>query len=318
MRLLLVAPDTDLPKQSAEVAAIANLANVTVQQLQGQVRRQDVREKVGNANYDILWVAGHGDERSIMLSDGPMDYQLFANYVKLAQAKLVYLNTCSSLQPAQYIAAETGADVICTVVEVPDSSAYERAALFGLWLSRGKTYQEAFDLTRRGAGDEYRFIPGRRTMESGEQKHITESKAMSNPGNGQTDLKGRIEMLEKLVFGDPRFGLDGMATQFRNVTSQIAHFISIVSQLEPNIDKLRQENAALREEMMSLKATISGLHRERIELERKMEALSVALSEHNIAMAERRAWYVEYAAPLISLIVLLLMVYVAFYIMSPV
>ena len=72
MRILLIAPATDLPFAPAEVAAVANTPGHTVHQMQGEVNRRDLVAEATrqDVRYDVLWFATHGSRDGVLMSDG--------------------------------------------------------------------------------------------------------------------------------------------------------------------------------------------------------------------------------------------------------
>lgn len=291
MRILLIAPTTNLPLVPAEVSDIANLKNLQVKQKQGEVRRQDLVREISSSEYDILWLATHGDEKSFALSDSRVEYRSLVALLRPAHIKLVFLNTCSSLAAAQQFAEGAGVDVVATIAEVPDVEAYERGTLFALWLSRGQSFRSAFDLSKAGAGDVYRYVSG-----GGEpvpqQQH--------GPANG-VDYGRRLDKIEIVLFGDDRVGVKSIKT----ITT---HLADKVGSLEAIIERLTHENAMLRDQIAEGKQI---LQRERLHVEGKMKGLEEALAEHTEMLQSRGLWYIDYVAPTVSIGVLLFMIYLA-------
>ena len=63
LRVLVVAPTSDLPDTAAEIAAIHRCHETTI--LAGSVRDVDIAQAVIEQSYDVLWLIGHGDEQGV-------------------------------------------------------------------------------------------------------------------------------------------------------------------------------------------------------------------------------------------------------------
>jgi hypothetical protein len=157
MKVLLVAPRTNLLLADEEVQDITRTPGLIVSLLMGTVTRTELLRDIRTGQYDVLWLATHGSSEGIQLSDGML---AAADLVPLIRERfrLVVLNTCSSLQTAQLIQEEANVGVICTIADVPDVQAYAMGSLLAGHLAAGKTVAESFRLSKRGGNRLYLYL----------------------------------------------------------------------------------------------------------------------------------------------------------------
>lgn len=105
MKILIVAPDSDLNTQVDLIAAMGgNMATP----LHGVVPVREVLNEIASGNYDAVHFASHGDRNALLMSDGTIDEDQLENSIKRSsdngrQIKLVFLNACQSITTAIYI-----------------------------------------------------------------------------------------------------------------------------------------------------------------------------------------------------------------------
>lgn len=148
-RVLLVAPDVGLPKAADEARAISLALNCT--SLIGTVTRRDVLDALPAKQWDIIWFATHGSVDGIMLSDGTIGASDLAALVRNTPVSLVVLNTCESRLIGLDIHYELDVDVIATVAEVDDATAYQTGVLLARNLALGMSNRDAFERSRPGS-----------------------------------------------------------------------------------------------------------------------------------------------------------------------
>lgn len=129
MKILVVAPNTKLQNSSAETQEIINSTGAHA--LIGDVRLDDLFHQVSQSRYDYIHVISHGSQEGIEFSDKVVSPSAFAQIVALAKPKVIYLNTCYSVNTAIAI-KETLKDVsiVTTVSDVGDEEAYYSGAIF--------------------------------------------------------------------------------------------------------------------------------------------------------------------------------------------
>lgn len=159
--VLLVAPDVGLAGTSHEVQAIVN-TSLEVHLLQGRVDQRAVIEASGLKQWDVLWLAMHGDRDGVQLSDGSLSSSALTSLVRSGNIGVVFLNTCESVSVASAVQQETGADVICTVMAAPDVDAYRTGALFARHLAETGDARRAYELSKPGQNRLYLYLAGNR------------------------------------------------------------------------------------------------------------------------------------------------------------
>ena len=156
-RTLLVAPRTDLLLVDEEVQDVINSGLPIAQTLLGDVGHLELTREIRRGMYSLLWLATHGSADGIQLSDGLLAISELAQLVR-GRFQLVVLNTCSSLPAAQMLQNETEADVICTIVEVPDRAAYRTGSLFAQELASTGNPRAAYAKVRPGGNRLYLYL----------------------------------------------------------------------------------------------------------------------------------------------------------------
>ena len=160
MNVLLFAPRTDLLFVDAEVQAILR-SGLHVTPVIGKVEHDDVVREVQTGDHDTLWFATHSTPDGIMLSDGLLPASLLTPLVR-GRFDAVILNTCESIQTAIMLQNETGAEVIATVVKVPDREAYQTGALWANLLAETGDLEEAYNGSRPGGNRTYLRLAGKK------------------------------------------------------------------------------------------------------------------------------------------------------------
>lgn len=160
MKVLLIAPQTNLPMANAEVQDLLT-SGLHVDPMLGEVSQTDVIRKLRTAKSDVLWLATHGDETGVMLSDGILSSSALTALVR-GRFSLVYLNTCKSAAVAQMLQNETDATIVCTVQDAPDADAYRTGSLFAVALADSGDYRQAYDQSLPGGNRLYLFLAGKK------------------------------------------------------------------------------------------------------------------------------------------------------------
>lgn len=156
VRVLLVAPESDLEYAQAEVQDILR-SGLIVTPLLGKVRQQDLVREVERASYGTIWFVTHGSLAGIQLSDGIMPASAISAIVR-GRFKVVVLNTCESVGAAQMLQSETGADIICTIAEVDDQAAYRTGSLLAKALAQTGDIRMAYARSRPGYNTDYLYL----------------------------------------------------------------------------------------------------------------------------------------------------------------
>lgn len=155
--ILVIAPHIepiDLPQKTIEIASIQRYHDAVV--LSGTVRDSDIAAAIVEEEYEIIWVISHGSDEGITLSDGILTAQALIQYVRVNESRLCVLNTCQSEEIALQIAAESGADVICTIGDIGNADALRLGQLLAGELAFVSNYRDAFDIVAPSESD-YRY-----------------------------------------------------------------------------------------------------------------------------------------------------------------
>lgn len=160
MNVLLVVPKTDLNLADEESQDIIN-SGLPLKILKGNVTQQDLLRSITSGNFDTIWFVTHGNESGILLSDGILPTSYITALIR-GRFDTVILNTCSSYQTAQQIQNETYANVVATIISVPDAEAYNTGALLAYWLSQGKDITDAYQLSKPGGNRTYLLLSGKK------------------------------------------------------------------------------------------------------------------------------------------------------------
>lgn len=174
LRVLVVAPTSDLPDTAAEIAAIHRCHETTI--LAGSVRDVDIAQAVIEQSYDVLWLIGHGDEQGVECAGTRLSISSLVQYIRAGEVSLCVLNTCSSENIARQIAMGSDADVICTISDVENPDAIRLGMLLAEELAAEQSYYDAYEIVAPPGGP-YRYyqakdsdiIPTRRNGQLSEE-----------------------------------------------------------------------------------------------------------------------------------------------------
>ena len=154
----------DLAEIPNEIFAIERTDGLEGVRLAPDARRRELLAALRERYFDVLWLATHGGDDGIWLHEG--DVLAAGDLVGMVRSAGLYgvvVNSCASETLAQLLHDETGVDVVCSVQEVGDASAFQLGALFARELGACGDFREAFDRTRPGGVDAiFRYVPGYR------------------------------------------------------------------------------------------------------------------------------------------------------------
>lgn len=161
VRVLLVAPYMEnLAGVAQEIFAIERMPGLAVERLAPDAQRRELLHALQRREHDVLWLATHGDETGIALSDTDvLSAEDLIGLVRGAGLFGLVLNSCSSAQIAEMVHDATGVDVVCTVADVPDLAAWQAGVLFARYLGESGNFRTAFDLARPGGSTQFRYVP---------------------------------------------------------------------------------------------------------------------------------------------------------------
>lgn len=163
MRVLLVAPrKSDLVSVDAEVQDIVN-SGLDVYVMQGQVTGAGLIREIRDGDYDCLWLATHGNSEYVELSG--QERVTAEELVPLVRGRfeLVVLNTCSSWRIAHMLQLQANTAVISSLINTPDTTAYQFGSLLSTALVEHPTVTDAYLATVMGNSETYLYFPALRT-----------------------------------------------------------------------------------------------------------------------------------------------------------
>lgn len=200
MNVLLIAPRTEnLLYVEEEVQSIMR-SGLKVTPLIGNVTHVDVLREV-EKSYDVLWLCTHGTEEGVQLSDGILNMSLLVALVR-EKFRLIVLNTCVSWKVAQMIQNETSAEVIATVIEVPDKEAFQTGTIFARELAKVASFEKAYYTARPGNNRTYIRLAGRTVVNERTNSGVDEAV---------------FQELQMAVFGNPRINFSGIMNELREI-----------------------------------------------------------------------------------------------------
>ena len=165
MRVLLVAPrKNDLLSVDEEIQDIL-ASNLEVSTLMGRVSATELLRKMRDGDFDVLWLATHGDDDGIELSG--LERISAAELVPQVRGRfsLVVLNTCNGLGIAQLLQEEANVGVICSLVGVGDNAAYQFGSRLASALAESITIADAYLASKPGRNSTYLYLPALRVSQ---------------------------------------------------------------------------------------------------------------------------------------------------------
>lgn len=304
MRVLLIAPRMDdIPAVDDEVSAVVS-SGLRVKLLSGRVTRRQIAGAITSGEYDLLWLATHGAQEGVYLSDGLWETNSMVSYVVANGIRHVFLNTCDSFAAANAIAQEAGVDVVATVGQAGDRTAYETGTFLASHLADGKEFRQAYELSKPGRNDTYLYLSGGlgrapRRREAGVDTH---SAMLAH-------VERELRRVTSLIDGDPDYGIVG-------IRKDLAQVLQMTQAAREERDALRTELRAVvqqlteeRRERGELRLMLEEERRERKEMKKQMDELATALQLMGASIPRRRSLLREWAGPGLSLLTILMLFY---------
>ena len=158
-----------MPWVNDEIQSIVN-SGLSVR-IERNVNERLLVELLSKPIYDIVWFASYGSSDGVFLSDGIVTTDALASILKGAGVHYVVLNTCESVHIAATISEETGADVICTISQVEDKTAWRTATKFANNLAQGLSVYDAFLNARPTQSGKYIYLPGSNGLRNKTELH---------------------------------------------------------------------------------------------------------------------------------------------------
>lgn len=219
MKVLLVSPTTELEYRDEEIAAVVNYLKPTL--LSGNVSVTSLMEHAG-WQWDLIWIASHGTDKGILLSDGILPISQLTTIVRNSGAKALFINTCESLFSALSIHDELGISIVCTIKEVPDLVAYITGESFARHLAAGESIQQAYESSKPGENQQYIYLHGRNDMAT--SNHYGQYKSFNHQES--TEVLRDLRQLIVMVKGDADLGHVGMLERLESMQKDMSDFRS--------------------------------------------------------------------------------------------
>ncbi len=135
-RVLFIAPSDSKLRVAPEIDALTELGFVT-RSLEGEVTADRVFVAARNTYWDILHFACEADQSGVRLSNGELfDVDAILQVVRMAGAKLVFLNGCSTFTIGQILVDEHVSMVIAAMQDIKDDLAKQTSQAFYTHLAR--------------------------------------------------------------------------------------------------------------------------------------------------------------------------------------
>lgn len=158
LKILLIVPESGLDVEQ-EIDWITR--SFHTETLAGEVNPSRIFERIAGQRYDVIHIGAHGSENGVELSGGTFltmfELQRLARTV---DAKLVYLNSCSSARLAQYMIDQGVPAVVATTYEIDDVTAWSIAISFYRALSADGDFYRAYESAKPSDGTVSFFSDG--------------------------------------------------------------------------------------------------------------------------------------------------------------
>ncbi|OGO43043.1 MAG: hypothetical protein A2Z04_08830 [Chloroflexi bacterium RBG_16_57_9] len=134
--------------------------------------------------------------------------------VRGACVRGVVLNSCESDELAETLHDATGADVVCTMVAIPDETAFQTAALFAEHLGESGDFRAAYELAKPG-GVAYRYVPEyRESLVMAPERYVFSNEELRTIYEAINDIRQRLSVVE-IELRYVRQDLNGRKTDLR-------------------------------------------------------------------------------------------------------
>lgn len=217
--VLVVAPETGLEFVRREVEAIVN-TGLEVYIVPSPVTKAALARELRERRYDVWCILTHGVrsegspwESGILLEDDVLQTTVLATYAKVYKPALVFLNTCSSDDIARIIMDVSGADVVCSVLDVPDEQAFITGRLFMEQIADHGDYRLAYENSRPADNRTYLYLTGFDLAAAGEETRG--GRAPRRYGQDDEELARTVEALVRVLQGDDFGGTPGLLSEIK-------------------------------------------------------------------------------------------------------
>lgn len=157
---LMVCPKSDLPLAFAEAQDIIR-SGLQITPIFSPVGQVVLTREIKQSQHEGLFLIGHMDAQgNFELDNGELLSASALTSLVRGRYRWVYLNTCQSIVAAQGLQNETGADIIATIIDIPDADAYRTGSLFASALAKTGDTRQAYDDSLPGNNRAYVYLGG--------------------------------------------------------------------------------------------------------------------------------------------------------------
>lgn len=202
VKTLLIAPSVGLGKADEEVQRVVNWLR-PAKVLLGGVTSEEVLDTLdAGGTYDLIWFITHGTSEGVLLADGLLPTTALVQLLRGSRVKCIFLNTCSSVAVAIRLhdAIRSAAVVATVATEIDDAVAMRTGSLFAHYLAAGKSWREAYELSKPG-DNEYVYINdamvGSEMLAVMDEIRQSETRVKEALTTETQSLRSRLETLEQ-------------------------------------------------------------------------------------------------------------------------
>lgn len=200
VRVLLVAPHmSELAGAAQEIYAVERMPGLVVERLPPDARRRELVQALRDeVRFAVLWFATHGSEAGVWLNaDDLLPGDDLIALVRGSGLQGVMLNSCDSAELAEALHDATGVDVVCTLADVADASAFQTGVLFAQHLGETGDFRAAFDAARPGGVPTFRYVPEyRETLVMAPERNIFSNEELRAIYDAINDIRQRLSVVE--------------------------------------------------------------------------------------------------------------------------
>lgn len=200
IQVLLVAPHmSELEGATQEVYAVERMPGLAVERLPPDARRRELLHALrSDVYFAVLWLATHGTAAGVWLNaDDLLPSEDLIALTRGSGLQGVVLNSCESAELAEMLHDATGIDVVCTLTDVADMSAFQTGVLFARHLGETGDFRAAFDAARPGGAPTFRYVPEyRETLVMAPERNIFSNEELRAIYDAINDIRQRLSVVE--------------------------------------------------------------------------------------------------------------------------
>lgn len=218
MNAIIIAPsiaDSNLEFAPEELQRAINFLHPE-RVLMNSVTLRTIADQVADRTWDYVFVMGHGAAQGVQLSDGThWTADEIIQTFKGREPKLLYFNTCDSLDIAVQAFESLGSSVIFTRVQVPDRQAFTTGVELARALAETGDVREAYERSRPVSSRNYILLNG-----------TIRANASSSAGDlAKLILEANSDMVRRMSALDKR--IDGLEQKLRGIENTLDQWVSL-------------------------------------------------------------------------------------------